>query len=49
MSRGLPYLRMAGVPFAVHVVEFRVILFRYVVQEKLASFFVEIEIALIIS
>jgi len=45
---GLPYLRMARAPLLVHVEEFRIILLGYVVEEKLASFFVKIKIALII-
>jgi hypothetical protein len=49
LPRGLPYLTVAGVPFFVDVVEFRIILLGYVVEEKLPSVFVEIEIALIIS
>lgn len=49
LPRGLPYLTMAGVPFFVNVVEFRVTVLGYVVEEKLPSVFIEIKIALNIS
>lgn len=40
---------MAEAPFLVHVEEFHVILLGYVIEKTLSSFFVKIEIALIIS
>ena len=49
LSRGLLYPRMAEAPFLVHVEEFHVILLGYVIEKTLSSFFVKIEIALIIS
>jgi hypothetical protein len=49
LPRGLLYLTVAGVPFFVDIVKFRIILLGYIMEEKLPSVFVEIEIALIIS
>jgi hypothetical protein len=49
LPKGLPYLTVARVPFFVDVVEFRITVLGYVVEEKLPSVFIEIEIALIIS
>jgi hypothetical protein len=48
LPRGLLYLRMARAPFFVHIEEFHGTILGYIVEKKLSSIFIEIEIALII-